>query len=572
MAITKATQDVIEGITATGSTTARTLANRFADVVNVKDFGAVGDGVTDDTAAIQAAINSVSSGQKIEIFFPRGNYIINGTLTYNQRFISFVLDEAALLSGSGTVNGYTFASTNWQFVKRIKDRLFVGPTLDANDGTLWTNGPASWSQDWVEIELNTQVFGGGLTSTSQLATISQRGYNAICGASRTSDNPLANSEGTMGVAAFVVADKVPTSGNNSSAYGFYNETRRKGNAGWAHTCEFDAIARSANGIGSAPQPALLTPQTPFAAPSLTGAWFSNSRPDITDGGDVAAGLAFINNAGSRTSTQGRYRIGILFDQRSILGADLTNPASATNIGNAIALGTGHAIGWWNGSIPNTPADYVTGGEGTLYFYNFRGSTFATSNISASNDNVNYLIALGAPTNSAPSLSVGGPDVNCSLRLSPKGTGSVTAFLDNATSLGNSTVRWSQVWAANGTIQTSDKTEKTEILESSLGLEFIKQLNPVSYKFIVGGNKIVETDPVNGVPTKIEPIAGRRTHFGLIAQEVKSVIPDGVDFGGWIKADMNDPQSTEGLRYDEFIAPLIKAVQQLSEKIEKLENK
>jgi hypothetical protein len=53
----------INGVTttATGSTTGRTLANRALDIVNVKDFGAVCDGITDDTTAIYNALNSSAS-------------------------------------------------------------------------------------------------------------------------------------------------------------------------------------------------------------------------------------------------------------------------------------------------------------------------------------------------------------------------------------------------------------------------------------------------------------------------------------------------------------------------------
>jgi hypothetical protein len=73
--------DTLNGTTADlitynqGSTNAqdRTLTNRLQESVSVKDFGAVGDGSTDDTTAIQAALDAaVASGKTL--FVPSGSY------------------------------------------------------------------------------------------------------------------------------------------------------------------------------------------------------------------------------------------------------------------------------------------------------------------------------------------------------------------------------------------------------------------------------------------------------------------------------------------------------------------
>ena len=144
--------------------------------------------------------------------------------------------------------------------------------------------------------------------------------------------------------------------------------------------------------------------------------------------------------------------------------------------------------------------------------------------------------------------------------------------DNVVELGGATNRWQAVWAANGTIQTSDQRAKTEIADTQLGSEFIKSLRPVSYKWIDGGKR--DTGERDGDGNYIyESVPGTRTHWGFIAQEVKQAVDAaGVDFGGWVLTDKDDPDSQQALRYDQFIAPLTKALQEALAKIETLKQR
>ena len=150
------------------------------------------------------------------------------------------------------------------------------------------------------------------------------------------------------------------------------------------------------------------------------------------------------------------------------------------------------------------------------------------------------------------------------RVEVVAAGHLQPVTDNANTCGASGKRWSAIWAANGVIQTSDQRTKKDIADSSLGLAFVKALRPVSYKWIEGSKEVI--GQVDGQEPNSVSVPGQRTHFGLIAQEVKAALPEGVDFGGWVLTDKNDPTSQQALRYDQFIAPLIQAVKELSQKV------
>lgn len=81
------------GVIATGSTAPRTLGDRFADVVNVRDFGAVGDGVTDDTAAIQASIEYAKTNDKKEVYIPAGIYDLTPVLRSDGTYVALLMND-----------------------------------------------------------------------------------------------------------------------------------------------------------------------------------------------------------------------------------------------------------------------------------------------------------------------------------------------------------------------------------------------------------------------------------------------------------------------------------------------
>jgi hypothetical protein len=139
-------------------------------------------------------------------------------------------------------------------------------------------------------------------------------------------------------------------------------------------------------------------------------------------------------------------------------------------------------------------------------------------------------------------------------------------------LGSATIEWSQIYLVNNPIVSSDQNYKTDIVDSNLGLDFINDLRPVSFKLLF-------TDGREGV----------RTHYGLIAQEVESVLgADASDTAIWTKETLEaspevpadgdlpglpavEEHEKQGLRYDELIAPMIKAIQELTTRLAALES-
>ena len=128
------------------------------------------------------------------------------------------------------------------------------------------------------------------------------------------------------------------------------------------------------------------------------------------------------------------------------------------------------------------------------------------------------------------------------------TNAIIPKADNTHDLGSSAERWKDVWAANGTIQTSDARQKRDVSDADLGLAFVCDLRPVSYRWVSGRDGV---------------------RFGVLAHELATALGR----HGRADADMlfRDADGVpSGLNYVELIAPLVAAVQELAGRVAALE--
>lgn len=203
--------------------------------------------------------------------------------------------------------------------------------------------------------------------------------------------------------------------------------------------------------------------------------------------------------------------------------------------------------------PGTSATVTNSGTSSAVVLNFtipKGDTGATgptgpAGTNANLDPIDNRISLQIPTTSGLGVNSNWYPMSSNFY-----------YIGQAADVGTGALArtWKSAYFQIAPTITSDIKLKENIADSDLGLNFINDLRPVSYQ--LKGN-------VSG-----------RYHYGLIAQEVKEAIDaSGVtDFGGWVKENLEDPESAEYLRYEELIAPLIKAVQELTARVKALEEK
>ena len=425
MALTKATQNVIAPITSTGSTTARTLENRFADMPSIFDFGAVGNGIADDLPAFTAANNSGKL-----IFIPKPPVAYNVSAPIKMDKCAVLIDPNntnwAALTDNGNINflrgksnGITSPAVQDCNYWRFADKILVGEMANKWTGSSTNTGNA-WFADTVNypgyLGINAKIS----VSTSDYSNQSINGDNphGICAGVRTKDT-LASG---IALGACIVNDRNQP-GTNSTAWGLMIEVQHQNQYYGSNGTEI-AVRNSANsGV-------YLDPYT-ISSPSATlGIQLSGGGDPLF--GPTTTGPSSIGICVTAFGGLNKWYTGIQFRKGALWGDGAGEVLPDGDSGSeAIQLSYNHAIRWWQnssgtptvaGSIictnntPNTKTK-IQIDSSIVSFTNNQGFSFFTAVTNPTSASRLQINSISATQIILSSTGIAGTDVD--LALSPQ---------------------------------------------------------------------------------------------------------------------------------------------------------
>jgi len=267
-------------------------------------------------------------------------------------------------------------------------------------------------------------------------------------------------------------------------------------------------------------PTVVGTTVTFTLPTADG---TNTQVLQTNGSGV---LSFVNQSGGGGASVLSGITDVTIDATNFVNSFLIQPNSD---GSAPSTGTLSSANN-NLGIGNNVFSALTSGALNVCFGHNAGSTLSTG---ANNTSVGALSGLSALASNQTSI---GYEATCNAA--------------NQITLGNSSV--TALRCADTTIASlSDQRDKTDIVDSSYGLDFVSTLRPVQFKWdrrnLVAGD---DTSVHNG-----------KTRVGFIAQELKSAMPNNENDVLDLVYDVN-PERIEA-KYGNLIPILTKAIQDLS---------
>jgi hypothetical protein len=506
--------DISYTLTAAGATL-QSVQTKLEQYISVKDFGAVGDGVTNDTAAVQAAIDS---GEPI--VFPAGSYAC-GPLTQSTNSQRFYAD--GFVNIQKNANGVLFTSTgNYVQFEGIQ---FIGTGFTGDNVNLTGNHPTL-----------TNCASFGTPGRALKATGAHVQIFGTCGIYATTDATASGFDIEIGV-----------SGTATLYHQLMNVYTSQATGGILLT---DVGSHVIVG-GQFGKLSILSGTSPAG---VNGGITSNARilgnVTVNLSNSVFSGNQFSN----QTITFGAGTSGHCLDT-----SNTASSATIVNSGNAASpifksIGTGSPSGivlqygsdafnstirYSNDEIYFQDAQLYLSNNKALWIADSAGVYKNTVSLS-SGDDFNFGNDTGANFTNLQSGSGGIYHVVSGANVTQTATGVFRPVPDGSVNLGGASNRWATVYATTGTINTSDANDK-------------KDIRSLSDK-----EKAVGT-ALRGLIRAYKWKAGpEETYVGVIAQDVIAAFDaEGLDVGDY--GIIDDSGDRLGVRYDQVFAFIIGAL-------------